>query len=247
MQANERLIVALDLPDRRVAGDLCERLRPTVDGFKVGLELFTAAGPSLVNELVATGARVFLDLKFHDIPNTVAGAARAATDLGVWMFNVHAAGGREMMRLAGEAAARAADAAGRSRPIVLAVTVLTSLDARTLREQVGIYRDPQDQVAFWALEAREAGLDGVVCSPREVARVRSLCGRGFVLVAPGVRPAGAENGDQRRVATPRETIAAGADYLVVGRPVTAAPDPAAAAERIVMEMAGASGNEGVDR
>lgn len=236
MSLAERLIVALDVPGREAALRLAERLHPAGVRFKVGLELFTAAGPDLVRELSEQGAGVFLDLKFHDIPNTAAGAARSAARLGVWMFNVHAAGGAEMMRRALEGAAEGAAAAGRPRPLVIAVTVLTSLDARALREEVGVSRDPAAQVAFWAEKARAAGLDGVVCSPREVAVVRAACGADFVTVTPGVRPAGAALGDQHRVATPAGAMAAGADYLVVGRPVTADPDPLAAAHRILEEM-----------
>ncbi len=231
-EARERLIVALDAGDREEALRLAGILAPEVGAFKVGLELFCAAGPSLVRELVERGARVFLDLKFHDIPNTVAGAARAAARLGAWMFNVHAAGGREMMR---RAVAAAEDAAGRARPLVVAVTVLTSIDARALREEVGIAREPLDQVRFWAEEARAAGLDGVVCSPLEAGVVKEACGRGFLVVTPGVRPAGVAVGDQRRVLTPAGAIAAGADYLVVGRPVTAAPDPVRAVRAIAEE------------
>lgn len=236
MTPAERLIVALDVPGREEARHLARILRPAGVRFKVGLELFTAAGPALVRELSELGVGVFLDLKFHDIPNTAAGAARAAARLGVWMFNVHAAGGAEMMRRAREAADEGAAAAGRRRPLVIAVTVLTSLDARALRDEVGVSRDPAAQVAFWAERARAAGLDGVVCSPREVAVVKAACGADFLTVAPGVRPAGAASGDQRRVATPAGAVAAGADYLVVGRPVTADPDPLAAARRIAEEM-----------
>lgn len=236
MTLAERLIVALDVPGREEALRLAERLAPAGVRFKVGLELFTAAGPALVRELCERGAGVFLDLKFHDIPNTAAGAARAAARLGVWMFNVHAAGGTEMMRRAREAAMEGAAAAGRPRPLVIAVTVLTSLDARTLRDEVGLSRDPGAQAAFWAERARAAGLDGVVCSPREVAAVKAACGPEFLAVTPGVRPEGAAPGDQQRVATPAGAVAAGADYLVVGRPITADPDPLAAARRIVAEM-----------
>lgn len=233
-EARERLIVALDVAGREEALRLAGMLAPEVGALKVGLELFCAAGPSLVQELVEAGNRVFLDLKFHDIPNTVAGAARAAARLGVWMFNVHAAGGREMMR---RAVAAAEDAAGPRRPLVLAVTVLTSIDARALREEVGIPRMLLDQVRFWAEEALAAGLDGVVCSPWEAAAVKEACGPGFLAVTPGVRPGGAAAGDQRRVLGPAEAAAAGADYLVVGRPITAAPDPVGAARAIVAEVA----------
>lgn len=234
--AKDRLIVALDVPGRAEALRLVDTLNPAGVRFKVGLELFTAAGPALVEELAGRGAGVFLDLKFHDIPNTAAGAARAAARLGAWMFNVHAAGGVEMMRRAREAADEGAAAAGRPRPLVIAVTVLTSLDGRALREEVGVSRDPAGQVAFWADAARRAGLDGVVCSPQEVAVVKEACGAGFLAVTPGVRPSWAARGDQQRIATPAGAIAAGADYLVVGRPITADPDPLVAARRVLEEM-----------
>ncbi len=234
--AADRLIVALDVPDRAGALALVEALRPAVRRFKVGLELFTAEGPALVEELTARGVEIFLDLKFHDIPNTVAGAVRSAARTGAWLVNVHAGGGRAMLARAAEAAAEAARQAGRRRPLVLAVTVLTSLGEAEWRDEVGMVRTPEEQVGFWARLAREAGLDGVVCSPREAALVRRACGPGFLIVTPGVRPAWAAQGDQRRVLTPAEALAAGADYLVVGRPVTGAADPLEAARRVIAEM-----------
>jgi orotidine-5'-phosphate decarboxylase len=234
-----RIIVPLDVPSAAQALALADTLRGEVGGFKVGKELFTAAGPDVVRALVAKGDRVFLDLKYHDIPNTVAGAVRSACELGVWMLNVHASGGRPMM----EAARRAADdygaKPGRKAPLVIAVTVLTSLDAATLAS-VGVAASPLDQVVVLARLAQAARLDGVVASPRETAAIRQACGPDFLIVTPGIRGAAASSGpdDQQRTLTPREAVAAGSSYLVVGRPITGAADPVAAAAKIVKEMEG---------
>jgi orotidine-5'-phosphate decarboxylase len=219
--------------------------------FKVGSELFTAEGPVPVRYLVTTGHRVFLDLKFHDIPNTVRAAAREAVELGVSMVNVHASGGRKMMEAALEGARSALQSVSRrmqgsagivvgdeARPKVLAVTVLTSLASQDL-EELGISGTPVEAVIRLARLAQSAGLDGVVASPREISAIRQACGPGFLIVTPGIRPASAATDDQARVATPASAIAAGADYLVVGRPITGAPDPVAAADAIVAEMEGA--------
>ena len=229
-----RILAALDFPDARTALTMADRLRGAVGGFKVGKQLFTAEGPALVRELSARGDRVFLDLKFHDIPNTVAGAIESACGLGVWMANVHAAGGRAMMRAARDAADRAAQKSG-ARTLVIAVTVLTSLDAEALAE-TGAGNDPSRQVERLALLARDAGLDGVVCSPQEIELVRKACGPSFAIVTPGIRGASDAKGDQQRTATPAGALEAGADYLVIGRPITAATDPREAAERIAAEM-----------
>jgi orotidine-5'-phosphate decarboxylase len=202
--------------------------------FKIGSQLFTAEGPRAVKRIAALGSGIFLDLKFHDIPNTVAGAVRAAAELpGVALVNVHASGGLEMMR----AAARAV-AGLRRRPRVLAVTILTSLDAAALRS-IGIGGSTQGRVVALARLAQRAGLDGVVCSAHELRAIRRACGSKFLTVVPGIRPASAARGDQSRVATPAAAIRAGADYLVVGRPITAAPDPRAAAQTILREIAAA--------
>ena len=228
------LIVALDTDRLSLAKSLVARLRRQVRLFKVGSQLFTAEGPRAVQELARFGAGIFLDLKFHDIPNTVAGAVSGTAALpGVRLITVHALGGLEMM-----SAARRALPASPNRPELLAVTVLTSHDAASLR-RVGIARSPAEQVIRLARLAQQAGLDGVVASPREVAAIRRACGKNFLIVVPGVRPSWAIRGDQARVATPAETIRAGADYLVVGRPITAARDPRAAANRILDEISGA--------
>jgi orotidine-5'-phosphate decarboxylase len=232
MQARERLIVALDVPDASGARALVGKLSGRVGLFKVGSQLFTAAGPDLVRELVAGGERVFLDLKYHDIPNTVSGAVAAAAGLGVTLADVHGLGGRAMMEAA--AAGRAA-----TPTRLLAITVLTSHDEASLAG-LGIAGPIPDAVRRLARLARESGLDGVVASPHEVSLVREACGRDFLVVTPGIRPAGAAKGDQSRLATPAAALAAGADYLVVGRPITEAEDPAAAAEAIVREMEGAA-------
>ncbi|HJX58738.1 MAG TPA: orotidine-5'-phosphate decarboxylase, partial [Thiobacillus sp.] len=221
-----KIIVALDFADADSALALVARLDPTLCRLKVGKELFTAAGPDLVRTLVARGFEVFLDLKFHDIPNTAAAACRAAAGLGVWMLNVHASGGRRMM-----AAAQAALADLPKPPLLIAVTVLTSMSAEDLGE-VGVAGTPADQVLRLARLAHACKLDGVVCSAQEAAMLRAELGVGFRLVTPGIRPAGAEAGDQRRVMTPAEALRAGATDLVIGRPVTAAADPLAALERI---------------
>jgi orotidine-5'-phosphate decarboxylase len=230
-EARQRLIVALDVPDAASALALAARLEQTCQWFKVGLELFTAAGPAVIEPLVAHGHSVFLDLKFHDIPNTVAGAVRSAASLGVRMMTLHAAGGPLML-----AAARAALDGVANPPELLAVTVLTSMDQAQINA-IGLARSPAEQVAMLARMGLEAGMHGFVCSPREVAALRALTGPAGVLVTPGIRPAGAAVGDQKRIATPAEALRLGASFLVVGRPITQASDPAAAAEAILKEMA----------
>jgi orotidine-5'-phosphate decarboxylase len=226
-----RIIVALDFPAAQPALDLVQRLDPRLCRLKVGKELFTRAGPTLVETLQTRGFEVFLDLKFHDIPNTVAGACAAAADLGVWMVNVHAGGGRRMM----EAAREALDKVATSPPLLIAVTVLTSMAREDLNE-VGVDGEPADQVQRLASLANASGLDGVVCSPREVALLRASQGDAFTLVTPGIRPAGSASDDQRRVMTPAQAMEAGSNYLVIGRPVTAADDPIAALDAIDRDM-----------
>lgn len=229
MNPRDRLIVALDVASPGDAGELVKRLRGRVGMFKVGSQLFTAAGPDFVQELVDGGEKVFLDLKYHDIPNTVANAVAAAARLGVSLLDVHALGGKAML----EAAVGALPAMATR---LLAITVLTSHSDDSLGE-LGIAGTLPSSVRRLALLAQAAGVDGVVASPHEVALIREACGKDFVIVTPGIRPAGSARGDQARAATPRAALAAGADYLVVGRPIIQAPDPAAAAEAIVEEMA----------
>lgn len=216
-----RIIVALDFPDRASALALVERLEAEKCRLKVGKELFTRLGPNFVEALQGKGFEVFLDLKYHDIPNTVAAACTAAADLGVWMVNLHAAGGRRMM-----CAARERLESRPHRPLLIAVTILTSLDQNELLE-VGFAGTSETNVLRLAALAEDAGMDGVVCSPREAGLIRAQAGNPFCLVTPGVRPAGAALHDQKRVLTPQEAIRAGATYLVVGRPITAAADPTA--------------------
>lgn len=242
----QRLIVALDVSSATDARRLTQDLEGAVSLFKVGSQLFTAEGPQFVSELVNAGHRVFLDLKFHDIPNTVAAAAVEATRLGVFMFNVHAAGGREMMLRTREAVATIASNEALPTPLIIAVTVLTSTDDATLYS-TGVTASAEEQVKRLAQLTADAGLDGVVASPREVGLIRrAITKPEFVLVIPGVRPRSTSHDDQKRVATPGQTIAAGADFLVVGRPITAAANPRAAVEAIVEEMATAADNRAIE-
>jgi orotidine-5'-phosphate decarboxylase len=229
--AREKLIVALDVPDAASAAALVDKLDGTCLWFKVGLELFTAAGPAVIEPLIKRGHSVFLDLKFHDIPNTVAGAVRSAATLGASMINVHAAGGPAML-----IAARAALADLPNPPQLLAVTMLTSIDLAQ-SQAIGFPVPPSDQAIFLARMSLDAGINGFVCSPHEVEGIRALAGPDAILTVPGIRPAGADLGDQKRVSTPAETLRLGASYLVVGRPITQAADPARAASLILDEMA----------
>jgi orotidine-5'-phosphate decarboxylase len=234
---HERLLVALDVDCGAKALELARALRGIVGGVKIGSRLFTLEGPSLVHELAETGARVFLDLKFHDIPNTVAQAVESAVLTGAWMVNVHASGGRPMMEGAFRAAAATAERQKRTAPLVIAVTVLTSMDAPTLHS-VGVDRPLDSQVVALARLTKESGLDGVVASPLETAAIREACGPDFVIVTPGIRgaAAGAEKNDQTRTMGPAEAVRAGATYIVVGRPIIGAADPRDAAKKIVSEL-----------
>ena len=229
--SGSRIIVALDFASADAALLFAQRVTPQACRLKIGKELFTAAGPRLVETLTRRGFDIFLDLKFHDIPNTVAGACKAAAQLGAWMLNVHALGGRAMLQ-----AARDAVAASARPPKLIAVTLLTSMAANDMRD-VGLEGDPAAAALRLARLAQACGLDGVVCSAQEAALLRRECGRGFCLVTPGIRPAQVAEDDQRRVMAPAAAIAAGADYLVIGRPVTQAPDPVAALNAINQEIA----------
>ncbi|HZR33176.1 MAG TPA: orotidine-5'-phosphate decarboxylase [Terriglobales bacterium] len=230
-EARDRLIIALDVSTAAAARKIVAAVGESASTFKVGKQLFTAEGPQIVRELIGSGRKVFLDLKFHDIPNTVSGAVAEATRLKVSMLTVHASGGGKMLQAA-------AEAAGPTGPLVLAVTVLTSLSDQDL-DEVGISGRVVDQVLRLANLARVSGCGGIVASPLEAREVRRELGTGFAIVTPGVRPAGGDPGDQARVTTPAEAIAAGATHLVVGRPVTAAKDPGLAARKIVEEMVSA--------
>jgi orotidine-5'-phosphate decarboxylase len=235
------VLVALDLESLAEAERMLDRLAGVVTGCKIGSQLFTAAGPAAVEAALKRGFRVFLDLKFHDIPNTVAGAVREATRLGVFMLNVHASGGGALMQAAAEAASRAAADFGRPRPLCLGVTVLTSLDRRALEREVGVTATVEAHVLRLATLAQAAGLDGCVASVHEIRPLRLALGPRWVILTPGIRPVSESGGtprsdDQRRTGTPAAAIRAGADYLVIGRPITAAPEPAAAARAVLDEL-----------
>jgi len=233
----DKLLVALDVESGDRAMQLVTALRGLAGGFKVGNRLFTSEGPALVRGIAETGSRVFLDLKYHDIPNTVEQAVEAAVDTGAWMINVHASGGTAMMQAAARAAREASAKLGRPAPLMIAVTVLTSMDEDALRA-VGVARPVIDQVIALARLTQQAGLQGVVASAQETSAIRQACGPDFQIVTPGIRgaSAGTERNDQSRTMGPAEAIKAGASYIVVGRPIIAAQDPRAAAEAIVEEL-----------
>jgi len=231
-----KVIVALDVEERDRALEIVDLTSPAIDIYKIGSRLFTSEGPAIVKEIGSRGASVFLDLKFHDIPATVEGSVRAATALGVAMMTIHTSGGLEMMRAAAKAASDESKRLSIVRPIVVGVTVLTSLSKEDLSRTFGTSGAVRDLVLRLASQAREAGLDGVVASVEEARLIKDELGDGFKVVTPGIRPAGAAAGDQKRIATPRAAREAGSDYLVVGRPVIEAPSPRAAAEQILREL-----------
>jgi orotidine-5'-phosphate decarboxylase len=235
MKAKDRLIVALDVDTEAKAVSLAEKLKDDVSIFKIGFELFSSCGPSVARSIAGLGLKVFLDLKFHDIPNTVSRAAVSVTKLGIFMLNLHALGGMEMMKKAAADVKSEAQRLGIERPRIIAVTVLTSMDEKELKK-AGIDDNINREVLRLALLAKEAGLDGVVASPKEAALIRKEAGKDFLIVTPGVRPSWSSAGDQKRIATPAHAMRSGADYIVVGRPVTGADDPAAAARKIISEM-----------
>ncbi len=228
---DSRIIVALDFSSEKQVLEFTSQLEPSMCKLKVGKELFTLAGPELVRRLVESGFDVFLDLKFHDIPNTVARACKVAADLGVWMLNVHALGGRDML-----VAARETLEISSNRPLLIAVTILTSMGQEDLQE-IGLSGTPEDNVLRLANLTKEAGLDGVVCSSREVANLRQTLGEAFTLVTPGIRPAGSEAGDQKRIMRPVDAVQAGSNYLVIGRPITQSSDPIQTLHTINTELA----------
>ncbi|CAM4221438.1 orotidine-5'-phosphate decarboxylase [Pseudoalteromonas ostreae] len=227
LEHSKKVLIALDYDDQQTALNFVKQLSPDTCRLKVGKEMFTYFGPAFVKELIDLGFDVFLDLKFHDIPNTVAKAVTAAAKMGVWMVNVHASGGVEMMTKAKQALEQFGDKA----PLLIAVTVLTSMDAAEL-SRLGVDKTPEQQVIYLAKLAKESGLDGVVCSAQEAKQLKSLLGNDFKLVTPGIRPAGSDAGDQKRIMTPKQAIEDGSDYLVVGRPITQAADPVATLKEI---------------
>jgi orotidine-5'-phosphate decarboxylase len=234
----ERILVALDVDSTGEAVALAEALRDEVGGFKIGMRLFYREGPEVVRRLGGMGRRLFLDLKLHDIPQTVAHGVRGLIGLGADIINVHASGGLTMMRAAKEAAQDEAQRLGMPAPVILAVTVLTSLEQQNLSRELGFGQSLEETVISWAGLAKAAGLDGVVASPLEIAALRSTYGPDFLIVTPGIRPAGSAVQDQKRTMTPAQALARGADYLVIGRPITAAPDPVRVARAIVREIQG---------
>ncbi|MHA1569273.1 MAG: orotidine-5'-phosphate decarboxylase [Alphaproteobacteria bacterium] len=229
------ILVALDVDNVERAHELVDQLTGHVGGFKIGKELFVTAGPSVVRHVVESGSRVFLDLKFHDIPNTVAGAVRAAVRHGVWMVNIHAAGGGAMCRAAVEAAHQAAEETGHEMPLIIGVTILTSLDDRDLQD-VGLSQPAHTAALRLAKLSQINGLHGVVASAEDARLIKGHCGPDFIVVSPGIRPAGSDADDQKRLMTPTKAVANGSDYLVIGRPITKAHDPVEAAQRIVDEI-----------
>ncbi len=235
----ERIIVALDVSTRKEAEELVVKLKDRVGYFKVGMELFHSCGPEIINMISDLGCRVFLDLKFHDIPNTVAKAVRSAANYGVDMINVHASGGSLMMEKAVSALDDFQKETKKPRPLLIGVTVLTSLDQNMMEEEWGLKRSVGEQVVMWSKLAQKAGLDGVVASPQELGLIQKACGLDFVTVIPGVRPTWAKRDDQKRIMTPKEAVKAGASFLVIGRPITRDKDPEAAAQRIADEIEGA--------
>lgn len=231
MEPKDKIILALDVDSAEKAKALVSELRDYVGVYKIN-SLFNEEGPAIVKEIQQSGGKVFLDLKYHDIPNTVANYAKAAAKMGVFMFNVHASGGLEMMKAAADAVK---EAGTEQKPLVLAVTVLTSLDQEALA-RTGVSNPVEEQVKKLALLAKEAGMDGVVCSPKEISIIKEACGDDFVIVTPGIRPAWAASGDQKRITTPKDAVDAGVSYMVIGRAITGQPDKSEAAKKILDEI-----------
>jgi len=238
LSAREKLVLALDVDNMDSAIELVEKLKDHVGIFKVGSQLFTSEGPKIIHAINGLGSKVFLDLKFHDIPNTVARAAEVATKLGVYIFNIHTSGGYELMKSAVDAAKKISLTLGIRKPIILGVTILTSINQEILEKEIGIKKDLKEQVVHLAKLAQAAGLDGVVASSQEITQIRNACGADFLILTPGIRPANNELNDQKRVMTPSEALKQGADFLVVGRPIRNASDPLEVTKKIIEEMEG---------
>ncbi|MCJ7789907.1 MAG: orotidine-5'-phosphate decarboxylase [Candidatus Atribacteria bacterium] len=236
LSARERLVLALDVNNFKKAEELVDKLTDYVGVFKIGNQLFTAEGNKVIKMVQEKGGKVFLDLKFHDIPNTVARAAEVVSKLGVYIFDIHTSGGYEMMKATVEASKKLSFALGISKPLILGVTLLTSINQEILEKEIGIKKSLEEQVVHLAKLAEAAGLDGVVASPWEIKVLRAACGEGFVILTPGIRPAGKSDDDQKRIMTPQEAIKLGADFIVIGRPITNATNPVKASQEILKEM-----------
>jgi len=236
LTARERLVLALDVDDFKKAEELVGELSDCVGVFKIGSQLFTAEGTKVIKMVQEKGGKVFLDLKFHDIPNTVARAAEVVSKLGIYIFDIHTSGGYEMMKAAAEATAKISQELGIRKPIILGVTLLTSINQEILEKEIGIKKSLEEQVVHLAKLAEAAGLDGVVASSWEIKALRAACGEGFVILTPGIRPAGKSDDDQKRIMTPQEAIKLGADFIVIGRPITNATNPVKASQEILKEM-----------
>ncbi len=239
-KAKEKVIVALDVPTREEAMRLVDMLHDEVGAFKIGMQLYNSEGPDIVRDIQESGGKVFVDLKFHDIPNTVAQTTKVITGRRAFMFTVHAGGGHTMLETAGIAAKEMAEQLGVTKPLAIAVTVLTSISQQEFEEELGVKRPIEEQVVIWAKMAQAAGLDGVVASPKEIKAIRNACGNDFIIVTPGIRPVWAATNDQSRIMTPKQAVEAGSTYLVIGRPITAHENPVVAARMIVQEMAEAN-------
>jgi len=238
LSARERLVLALDVNNFKKAEELVDKLTDYVGVFKIGNQLFTAEGTKVIKMVQEKGGKVFLDLKFHDIPNTVARAAEVVSKLGIYIFDIHTSGGYEMMKATVEASKKLSFALGISKPLILGVTLLTSINQEILEKEIGIKKRLEEQVVHLAKLAKAAGLDGVVASSWEIKEIRKACGEDFVILTPGIRPAGKSSDDQKRIMTPREAIKLGADFLVIGRPIRNASNPVESAKEILREMEG---------
>lgn len=232
----EKVIVALDVSTRKEALSLAEQLWDSVGAFKIGMQLYNSEGPDIIKDIQSLGGKVFVDLKFHDIPNTVSQTSRVITGKEAFMFSIHASGGLEMMEKSASAVRETSAEMKIEKPLVIAITVLTSINQEVFENEVGILKPIENQVVCWAQLAQKAGLDGVVASPQEIEAIRKACGKDFVIVTPGIRPLWAVSNDQKRVMTPKEAVQRGATYLVIGRPITSHQNPVQAAKDIVLEM-----------